>query len=937
LKTSHNNTQADKKASRVNENSQNVSNLSAQIERTHCALEAAGIGIWDYDIGTKKLVWDAQMFRLYGIDEHDFPDPLDEWKSRLHPDELSRTFQLITDCIQTGNDFATDLRVRLPNSHIRYIETHGKIIANKAGDFERIVGTSADITQQKVAEKDMQKLSTIAQQTDNVVVVTGVDGKTEWVNQAFTMCTGFEPQEVYGKKPGDLLQGPNTDPKTVAKISKALKDKKSIQVDILNYRKNASPYWIELRINPIYDESGILTGFLALEIEITKRIETEKRLTRQQDMLEAMSRHGNIGAWEFDLESQKIYWSSITKKIHEVPDDFSPDLETSINFYKEGTSRDVISRVVANAIETGTPWNEELQLVTANGRDVWVQATGQAEFKKGQCVRLFGSFQDIEERKRAQVAITQAKEAAEAAALVKSHFLASMSHEIRTPMNGVLGMLELLMRERLTDEQLRRVQLAKSSAESLLTIINDILDFSKIEAGKLELEAIDFDLHVLLSDVIETMTHRAHEKELELILDVSEVGLALVKGDPSRLRQILNNLVGNALKFTNDGEILLKVSLKKTEYPDLLLECVVKDSGIGIPADKLSNLFDSFTQVDVSTSRQYGGTGLGLAIVKELCHLMDGDLDVASEVGLGSSFSFSVKLTESKASQPSQEIVIDGVRILLAEKSETQGKVLSEQLKRWGAIVEKVGSEDDLLKCIAKQDKKNSGEGFTAVFIDMNIMGSESHALRQQLLNYASTSAAKVILILDTEAVVLSNLFESQGFDAFLDKPVTVSKLINVLTASAIGTAKIESLDHPVANKLDVESLPKIQAHVLLVEDNQINQIVAESQLEILGVTCDIASNGIRAIEILKKKPHETLYDLILMDCQMPEMDGYQATRLIREGTAGKYYQELPIIALTANAMKGDREDCLAAGMNDYLSKPLTPEALEKMVRAWLI
>jgi PAS domain-containing protein len=180
----------------VNENSQNVSNLSAQIERTHCALEAAGIGIWDYDIGTKKLVWDAQMFRLYGIDEHDFPDPLDEWKSRLHPDELSRTFQLITDCIQTGNDFATDLRVRLPNSHIRYIETHGKIIANKAGDFERIVGTSADITQQKVAEKDMQKLSTIAQQTDNVVVVTGVDGKTEWVNQAFTMCTGFEPQEV---------------------------------------------------------------------------------------------------------------------------------------------------------------------------------------------------------------------------------------------------------------------------------------------------------------------------------------------------------------------------------------------------------------------------------------------------------------------------------------------------------------------------------------------------------------------------------------------------------------------------------------------------------------------------------------------------------------------------------------------------------------------
>jgi two-component system sensor histidine kinase/response regulator len=924
LTTSHKNTQSDKKASRVNENGQNVSNLSAQIERTHCALEAAGIGIWDYDIGTKKLVWDAQMFRLYGIDDHDFADPLDVWKSRLHPDDLGRTFQLITDCIQTGNDFATDLRVHLPNGHIRYIEAHGKSIANKAGEFERVVGTNVDVTQRKVAEKDMQRLSTIAQQTDNVVIVTGVDGKTEWVNEAFTKCTGFEPQEIYGKKPGDLLQGPNTAPEAVAKISKAIKDEKFIQVDILNYRKDASPFWIELRINPTYDESGILTGFLALEMEITARIATEKRLIRQQNMLEAMSRHANIGAWELDLESQKIYWSSITKKIHEVPDDFSPDLETSINFYKEGTSRDTISRAVQNAIETGTPWNEELQLVTASGRDLWVQATGQAEFKKGQCVRLFGSFQDTEERKLAQVAITQAKEAAEAAALAKSHFLASMSHEIRTPMNGVLGMLGLLMRERLTEEQSRHVQLAKSSAESLLAIINDILDFSKIEAGKLELEVIDFDLHVLLSDIIETIAYRAREKELELILDVSEVGRTLVQGDPGRLRQILNNLVANALKFTNDGEIQLKASLKKTEDPDLLLECTVKDSGIGIPADKLSNLFDSFTQVDVSTSRQYGGTGLGLAIAKELCHLMDGDLNVVSEVGFGSSFSFSVKLTESKVNQPSQEMVMDGVRILLAEKSETEGKVLSQQLKRWGAIVEKVGSEDDLLKCIAKQDKKDIGEGFTAVFIDMNLMGSESHALRQQLLNYGSRSAAKLILIVDTEVAVLASLLESQGFDAFLDKPVTVSKLIKVLTASSICSAKIESL-------------PKIQAHVLLVEDNKINQIVAQSQLDILGVTCDIASNGIQAIEVLKKKSHETSYDLILMDCQMPDMDGYQATRLIREGTAGKYYQQLPIIALTANAMKGDREDCLAAGMNDYLSKPLTPEALEKKLRAWLI
>ena len=522
------------------------------------------------------------------------------------------------------------------------------------------------------------------------------------------------------------------------------------------------------------------------------REQVQKKFNRNQNLLMAMSQQARIGAWEVDLVSGEVYWSDMTKQIHEVDPDFVPNMETAINFYKEGESRDRITEVVEKAVATGEAWKEELQLVTAKGSEIWVVALGRAEFEHGQCVRLFGSFQDIDDRVKAQLELTKAKEEAEAAAKSKSEFLANMSHEIRTPMNGVLGMLHTLQRGALTDNQARQVNIAHRSAESLLGLINDILDFSKVDAGKLELELIDFDLAELFDSYIESVMPQIDDKQLQFCSSIENLDGTWVKGDPGRIRQILSNLVGNALKFTERGSITINTRLLSLDDA-IELECDIVDTGIGISEENLAGLFDVFTQADTSTTRKYGGTGLGLAIVRQLCELMDGELRVTSEKGQGSTFTFRVLM------KPSLEQHIETVH----------------------------GESDGDLQ-----------------------------------------------------------VFDSN-------------------------------------NKL------------LLVEDNLINQEVAKDLLQELGLVVDVAENGQEALQCIQSV-EDGPYDLILMDCQMPQMDGYEATHHIRTGQAGEAHRKTPIVALTANAMKGDKEKCLAAGMDDYLSKPIDVHHLSHVLSQYL-
>lgn len=540
--------------------------------------------------------------------------------------------------------------------------------------------------------------------------------------------------------------------------------------------------------------------------------------------------------------------------------------------------------------------------------------------------------QKAKQKKFAESEMEKALNKAEDSARLKSEFLASMSHEIRTPINGVMGMLDLLHRGDLSDKQRHYTNLARTSADSLLTVINDILDFSKIEAGKLDIELIDFDLLSQLGDFAESMAVRAEEKGLEVILDVAGIHTSHVIGDPGRIRQILSNLVHNAIKFTEQGEVLMRFSTE--ELGDrLYLHGCIKDTGIGIAADKQAALFDSFTQVDASTTRKFGGTGLGLAIVKQLCELMDGSISVDSKAGVGSEFKFTLALSNSEITGlPVPPFEIQGLEILIIDDNATSRSVLREQLKLWGARITEANHAQEAVNLMVLRKNKP----FDIALIDLNMPNMNGVELTEAIRHDPSFDQTRLILMTPIRERIETKRLNELGVSASFPKPATINDFHRALV-TATGTNTAVNYGHAETHQAKSDgNVLNGNYRLLLVEDNAINQEVALSVLEGLNQTADIANNGLEAIRAVNAAPQDASYDAILMDCQMPEMDGYEATKAIRNKQAGHSNKDIIIIAMTANALKGDREKCIAAGMNDYLTKPIDPQKLKDVLIQWL-
>ncbi len=583
--------------------------------------------------------------------------------------------------------------------------------------------------------------------------------------------------------------------------------------------------------------------------------------------------------------------------------------------------------------------DSEVRLQRPDGTPVWVleNATLLRGELDGMDV-IEGNIIDITARVEADAALARAMAASDEANRAKSEFLANMSHEIRTPMNGILGMAEIVLRTELSAEQRESIDVVRLSAESLMDIINDILDFSKLEAGKLELDPVEFDLRTLVEDAVRTLAPRAHLKALELVADIAQGLPSRVLGDPGRIRQVLLNLLGNALKFTERGEVVLRAEAESIANGVAQLHFSVRDTGIGIPAEKQATIFDAFTQADASTTRRYGGTGLGLTITTHLVGLMQGRVSLESEPGAGSTFHVRVALpvvrAESADVAPTGLADLAGLPVLVVDDNATNRRILERTLALWGLRVTLVDGGRSAIEALERASTE--GRPFGIVLLDFQMPEMDGFSVAEAIQRHPGLAGTTIMMLSSVGEQVDGARCRATGVTSYLTKPVRQAVLLDaILALGAKARARLVGARTPSVSTTPLPpsrvragvARAAVSLRVLLAEDNPVNQMVARKMLEARGHVVTVAEDGIEVLELTAREP----FDVVLMDVQMPRMDGRSATRVIREREAGTG-RRLPVIAVTASAMEGDRDECLEAGMDGYVSKPIRYESFHEEV-----
>jgi PAS domain S-box-containing protein len=792
-------------------------------------------------------------------------------------------------------------------------------------------GVAVDVTEQKRAERSIQeseqKFRDLFDEAPVAYHELDLENRITRVNTTELAMLGYTAEEMIGRSVWSFIVEDMPEEIMLREGSQA-----RLEYQCTFRRKDGRKVAVLMRQKLITDARGAICGRRATLQDITALKRTESELRDAEEKYRSIFENAIEGIFQSTAEGSYL---SVNPALATMFGYNSPDeLMSSVThiarqLYVLPNRRAEFAALIQE--RGGAVSDFESEVYRKDGSRIWISERCRAvRDNDGKLLYYEGTAEDITARREAAQAIKTARDTAVESARLKSEFLANMSHEIRTPMNGIIGMSDLLLDTDLTPKQRDFTQTIASSADSLLTIINDILDFSKIEAGMLSFDEIDFQLPAVVEGAVEVLAPRAAAKKIEIASLVYNGVPSGLRGDPGRLRQVLTNLIGNAVKFTEKGEVVVRANCQEESETHVIIRFTITDTGIGIDPEAQSRLFQAFMQADGSTTRRFGGTGLGLAICRQLVQRMGGDIGVTSQPGKGSTFWFTARFARLAEKTPSvvpRKARLQGLRVLIVDDHETNRTVLQHLFHSWGMhVLEAVDGKEAL--ALMRADAAR-GKTLDLAILDMQMPGMDGLELSRTIKKDPKLAGTRLVMLTSVDRHDDPDALRESGVDGYLIKPVKQTPLFECLStvmSADLETGEIQAslttLEKPAPAPTAATGVAGMKLSLLLAEDNPVNQKVAVYQLQKLGFFPDVVENGRLALEALQRKK----YDVVLMDCQMPELDGYAATRELRRNE--KDGQHVWIIAMTANSLEGDREKCLAAGMDDYLSKPVKPENL---------